>query len=152
LYVAQKIGARGKLFAIDLSPLNVALPPQATFLQGDAFAVGDALKENAPYDVVLSDMAPKTTGNRFGDQARSFDLFMEALRVAAALTRAGGAFVGKIFMGEDLPIARTELRKHFAEERLIRPEGTRSVSYEIFLIGLNRRPAGAYLPPEESKG
>jgi 23S rRNA (uridine2552-2'-O)-methyltransferase len=140
LYAAQKIGPSGKLLAVDLQPLRTALPPHATFIEGDALALdNDALATFAPYDVVLSDMAPATTGNRLTDQARSFDLFMRALAVASSLTRPGGAFVGKIFMSDDLPAARAELRKHFEEERLIRPEGTRSVSYELFVIGLRRR-------------
>jgi 23S rRNA (uridine2552-2'-O)-methyltransferase len=142
LYAATHIGAEGKLLAIDLSPLTVTLPPQATFVQGDALAVSsDALALFAPYDVVLSDMAPSTTGNKLTDQARSFELFMRALLVAATLVRAGGSFVGKIFMGEDLPHARAELRKIFGRERLIRPEGTRSVSTELFVVGLERKAA-----------
>jgi 23S rRNA (uridine2552-2'-O)-methyltransferase len=142
LYAAGRIGDRGKLLAMDLSPLSVALPAQATFFQGDALALGsEALALFAPYDVVLSDMAPSTTGNKSSDQARSFELFMRALSVAATLVRAGGAFVGKIFMGEDLPHARMELRKTFGRERLIRPEGTRSVSTELFIVGLERRAA-----------
>ncbi len=84
-------------------------------------------------------MAPRTTGNRVTDQARSFELFMRALAVAAALGAPGSAFVGKIFMSDDLPAARTELRRHYETERLIRPEGTRSVSTEIFAIGTGKR-------------
>jgi 23S rRNA (uridine2552-2'-O)-methyltransferase len=159
LYAAQKIGQSGKLLAVDLKPLETALPPQATFVQGDALSLeNDALAMHAPYDVVLSDMAPSTTGNRLGDQTRSFELFMRALAVGAALCRPGGAFVGKIFMGEDLPLARSELRKHFANERLIRPEGTRSVSYELFVIGTERRAVskdageGSGAPGEAPKG
>ena len=149
LYAAQKIGAGGKLLAMDLNPLNTTLPPQATFILGDALTIENAdLARFAPYDVVLSDMAPNTTGNRLGDQTRSFELFMRALEVAATLSKSGGAFVGKIFMGEDLPLARAELRKHFETERLIRPEGTRSVSYELFIIGQGRK-AGA--PVERAK-
>jgi 23S rRNA (uridine2552-2'-O)-methyltransferase len=142
LYAAAHIGEEGKLLALDLSPLSVALPAQATFLQANAFDVGSrALALFAPYDVVLSDMAPRTTGHKTTDQARSFELFMQALRVAATLVRTGGSFVGKIFMGEDLPHARAELRKIFSRERLIRPEGTRTVSTELFIVGLGRRAA-----------
>ena len=142
LYVAKKIGDKGRLLAIDLKPLEVALPAGAEFVQGDALSLENAtLAKLAPYDVVLSDMAPSTTGNRLGDQTRSFELFMAALAVAAALVKPGGAFVVKIFMGEDFPLAKKEVKKHFAEERTIRPEGTRSVSYEVFLIGLGRRAA-----------
>ena len=145
MYAAQKIGRAGKLLAIDLEPLAVALPPNAVFVQGDALALpldpteGSALGQFAPYDVVLSDMAPKTTGSRVTDQTRSFELFMRALAVAASLGAPGGAFVGKIFMSDDLPAARAELRRHYQTERLIRPEGTRSVSTELFVVGLGKR-------------
>jgi 23S rRNA (uridine2552-2'-O)-methyltransferase len=140
IYAAQKIGHAGHLLAVDLEPLPVVLPPQAVFVQGDALALGnEELERFAPYDVVLSDMAPRTTGNRVTDQARSFELFMRALAVAAALGAPGSAFVGKIFMSGDLPAARTELRRHYETERLIRPEGTRSVSTEIFAIGTGKR-------------
>lgn len=140
LYTAKRIGPSGRLLAVDLDPLGTALPPHAEFVQGDALSLdNDALARFAPYDVVLSDMAPRTTGNRVTDQTRSFELFMRALAVAATLGARGGAFVGKIFMSDDLPAAREELRRHYARERLIRPEGTRSVSYEIFVIGQEKR-------------
>lgn len=140
MYAAQKVGGKGHLLAIDLKPLEVSLPAWAKAEVGDALSLeNEALATFAPYDVVLSDMAPNTTGNRMADQARSYDLFMRALAVAAALVKPGGSFVGKIFMGEDFPGARAEVRKVFESERLIRPEGTRAVSYEIFVLGLGRR-------------
>ena len=140
LYVTQKIGATGHLFAIDLEPLHIPLPDNATAIVGDALALdNEALAKHAPYDVVLSDMAPRTTGNRLGDQTRSFELFMRALAVAEKLLKPGGAFVGKIFMGEDLPEAKAATRRLFAEERGIRPEGTRANSYEMFIIGLGKK-------------
>ena len=138
LYALEKIGKAGKLLAVDLKPLDTVLPPSGTFLLGDARETA-ALSVHAPYDVVLSDMAPNTSGNRMADQARSFELFMFALSVAGEHCKEGGAFVGKIFMGEDFTLARTELKKLFATEKIIRPEGTRSVSYEIFLVGQDRR-------------
>jgi 23S rRNA (uridine2552-2'-O)-methyltransferase len=139
-YAAQKIGPQGHLLAVDLEPLGTALPPHALFVQGDALSLtNEDLARFAPYDVVLSDMAPRTTGNRITDQARSFELFMRALAVAAELGGPGSAFVGKIFMSDDLPAARAELRRHYATERLIRPEGTRSVSIEIFAVGTGKR-------------
>jgi 23S rRNA (uridine2552-2'-O)-methyltransferase len=65
---------------------------------------------------------------------------MRALAVAATLGGPGGAFVGKIFMSDDLPRARSELKRHYASERLIRPEGTRAISTEIFVVGSEKRP------------
>jgi len=134
LYAAQRVGPRGRVIAIDVQPISVAMPPHVEVRQADAFA----LEEPGPFDVVLSDMAPSTTGVRFTDQSRSFDLFMRALEVAEKTLAPGGTFVGKIFMGEDLPVARAKVRELFRKERLIRPEGTRTSSYEVFVVGEDR--------------
>lgn len=143
LYVAQKVGPKGKVLSVDLNPIEVPLPEHTIFIQGDALSLeNEALSTFAPYDVVLSDMAPNTTGNRLGDQTRSFELFMRALAVAEKLVKPGGAFVGKIFMGEDFQNAKKAVKQIFAEDRAIKPEGTRASSYELFLIGLGRKPSG----------
>ena len=145
LYAAQKIGRGGKLLAVDLNPIEIPVPENAQFILGDALALdNEALATFAPYDVVLSDMAPKTTGNRLGDQTRSFELFMRALAVAEKLLKPGGAFVGKIFMGEDYVHAQKAVKAMFGEERAIRPDGTRTNSYELFLVGLAKK---ATAPP-----
>jgi 23S rRNA (uridine2552-2'-O)-methyltransferase len=142
LYAAERIGPAGKLLAVDLSPLGASAPGNMTFRQGDALAIdsGD-LSLFAPYDVVLSDMAPSTTGTREADQARSFELFVRALDIAGAVLRPGGKFVGKIFMGPDFPEAKKRVKALFENERAIRPEGTRESSFEIFVVGLGRRAA-----------
>jgi 23S rRNA (uridine2552-2'-O)-methyltransferase len=139
LYVTQKIGAQGRLVAIDLEAIDIPLPPNMTAIVGDALT-SEVLAEHGPYDVVLSDMAPRTTGNRLGDQTRSFELFMGALAVAERLLKPGGAFVGKIFMGEDFPKAQAETRRLFSKQDAMRPEGTRTTSYEIYLVGLGKKP------------
>jgi 23S rRNA (uridine2552-2'-O)-methyltransferase len=141
LYAAERIGPQGRLLATDLAPLAKAPPPNVTFLQGDVLSLGkDALALFRPYDVVLSDMAPRTTGTREADQAQSFELFMRALDLAGELVAPGGSFVGKIFMGPEFPAAKRRLKELFTTERAIRPESTRESSFEIFLVGLGRRP------------
>jgi 23S rRNA (uridine2552-2'-O)-methyltransferase len=135
-YAAARIGQSGKLLAVDLEPMRIALPPNSWFVQGDALSLANEdLARFAPYDVVLSDMAPNTTGNRVTDQTRSYELFLRALAVAAKLGKIGGSFVAKIFMSDDLPAARAEVRRWYESERLIRPEGTRAGSMEIFVLG-----------------
>lgn len=139
-YAAERIGPTGKLLAVDLFPFAHAVGPNVTFLAGDALSLDrEALSLFAPYDVVLSDMAPSTTGTREADQARSFELFMHALELAAGLLLKGGSFVGKIFMSGDFPAAKRRVRELFEEERTMRPEGTRDQSFEIFVVGLKRR-------------
>jgi 23S rRNA (uridine2552-2'-O)-methyltransferase len=144
MYVAQKIGPSGKLLAIDLSPIVSAVGANAVVVQGDALSLSNEdLAMFAPYDVVLSDMAPATTGSRDADQWRSFELFMRAAAVAEALSAPGGSFVGKIFMSGDFPKAKAEIARLYEEVRAIKPEGTRASSYELFLIGIRRKKAVA---------
>lgn len=140
LYAAKKIGPSGKLLAVDLTDIPTPLGPNATFSRGDALSLSNEdLALFAPYDVVLSDMAPSTTGSKIADQARSSELFMRAAAIASALCAPGGSFVGKIFMSDDFTAAREALRALFAEVRTLRPEGTRSSSVEVFLVGLQRK-------------
>jgi 23S rRNA (uridine2552-2'-O)-methyltransferase len=141
LYAAERIGPQGKLLAIDRVSLAKQPPANVTFREADALALdSNDLSLFAPYDVVLSDMAPSTTGIPAADQERSFALFARALDIAAELLAQGGSFVGKIFMGPEFPVAKKRVKDLFETERALRPEGTRESSYEIFLVGLRRRP------------
>jgi 23S rRNA (uridine2552-2'-O)-methyltransferase len=132
------------LLAIDLAEITTPLGPSAKAVRGDALSLSNEdLAIFAPYHVVLSDMAPSTTGSKVADQARSYELFMRAAEVAKALLLPGGSFVGKLFMSGDYPRARDALKAIFEEVRTIRPEGTRSGSTEVFLVGLKRKGPGA---------
>ena len=140
LYAAQRVGAQGKVLAIDRSEILQVFPAQVTVAMGDALELGTAeLALFAPYDVVLSDMAPNTSGSKAADQARSFELFMRALAVARELGAPGSHFVGKLFMSGDFGAARSELTAGYKKSQVIKPEGTRSRSSEVFLIGLEKR-------------
>jgi 23S rRNA (uridine2552-2'-O)-methyltransferase len=144
LYASERVGPRGRVFAVDLQPLasdpKRPLPENVEFVQGDALSLGDsALGAHAPYDVVLSDMAPSTSGSKSSDQAQSFELFARALAVAAVLGRAGSSFVGKLFMSGDFPEARRRLAAQYDKNLVVRPEATRSHSSEVFLVGLGQR-------------
>lgn len=139
-YVLERIGTSGRLLAVDLDALATALGPNAEVVQADVRELPDAvLGALAPYDVVLTDMAPRTTGSRTADAWRSHELFTFALEVAERWLAPGGHFVGKLFMGEGFEEARAKVRLGFETVRLIRPETTRSVSHEIFVVGLGRR-------------
>lgn len=140
LYASQKIGAKGQLLAVDLQPLAQVLPPNCTFVQADIYALDrTVIAEKAPYDVIISDMAPNTTGDRFTDQTRSYELVKTAIEIAKTYGAKGSSFVAKIFMGGDFPEARKILKAMYGEERVIRPPAVRSQSFEVFLVGLNKR-------------
>jgi 23S rRNA (uridine2552-2'-O)-methyltransferase len=140
LYAAERVGPRGAVLAIDRQPILQTFPATVRVAEGDALTLETAaLSELAPYDVVLSDMAPNTSGSKTADQARSFELFMRAVDVARELGRAGSHFVGKLFMSGDFEAARTALTQSYAKCQVIRPEGTRSRSTEVFLVGLAKK-------------
>ena len=143
LYAAQKVGPKGRVVAVDRAELTVGTPANAVYVQADALAVDPpallAAVGVAGFDAVISDMAPRTSGHRFVDQSRSFELFCRAVELAQALCRRGGNFVGKIFQGGDFEVARDRVREQFEEVRVVRPRSVRSESYEVYLVGLHRR-------------
>lgn len=143
LYAAKRIGPSGRVRGVDLCALDVALPPNAQAMVGDVFSAApeiDAfLRELAPYDVVLSDMAPSTSGSRLSDQARSAELVARTLDLSDRLLARGGTWVAKIFMSDEVPKLRARVRATFESERVIRPEGTRANSSEVFLVGERKR-------------
>ncbi|MGE3758731.1 MAG: SAM-dependent methyltransferase, partial [Pseudobdellovibrionaceae bacterium] len=86
------------------------------------------------FDVVLSDMAPKTTGIRITDQARSLELCEMALATAEKYLRPGGHFVCKLFHSPDFEGYRKNLKARFETVELLKPKSTRSQSKEIFFV------------------
>ncbi len=138
LYAAERVGPSGRVLGIDVSDHEATLPSHAEIRTLDAFAV-DPETLGGPFDVVTSDMAPKTSGQRHADQYRSYELFIRALELAGSVLKPGGHFVGKIFQGPEFEDARNALRAVFGKVRVIRPEATRDESYEVFLVGIGRR-------------
>jgi 23S rRNA (uridine2552-2'-O)-methyltransferase len=136
-FAAQQVGREGKVVGIDLNPPRVSFPPHVSFQALDVFEL-DALAAFGPnaFDVVMSDMAPHTSGQRHRDQFGSYELYMRALEIAGQVIAVGGAFVGKIFQGAELEQARSATRERFKSVRLIKPDASRAESYEIFLVGL----------------
>jgi len=137
LYASEHVGSEGRVLAVDLKNTELALPPNVTWMQGDALELGgDVFAAAAPYDVILSDMAPSTSGSKVRDQAQSYELFMRALEVAVAVGKPGAHYAGKLFMSNDFQSARAALAGHFESVKVIRPEGTRQQSSELFLVGM----------------
>jgi 23S rRNA (uridine2552-2'-O)-methyltransferase len=141
-YVAPKVGARGKVVAVDLNPLRVNAAPQVTAVQLDVLAAPiEQFVALGKFDVVLSDMAPHTTGIRDGDVARSVELVERAIEIAAAVLAPGGKFLAKIFQGEGFEDVRKKMRAVFDEVRILKPEASKRESIEIYLAGIGRKPA-----------
>lgn len=140
LFASQQVGSSGRVLAVDLSEIDQALPPNVLAKQLDVFsAERAALAEFGPYDVVLSDMAPRTSGTKARDQALSYELCTRALAVADELAAPGSHFVVKLFMSADFAELKRAIVTRYTECRVVRPEATRSQSTEVFLVGLGRK-------------
>jgi 23S rRNA (uridine2552-2'-O)-methyltransferase len=140
-YAAQKVGREGSVLAVDQQEWRGGFPPQVETRCCDVLALTSReLGGPATFDVVMSDMAPWTTGARFVDQCRSFDLFVHALSIAEGTLRGDGVFIGKIFQGPDFHDAKKRVESLFAKTRVMKPEASRKESYEVFVIGTGFRP------------
>lgn len=137
-YAAKRVGAHGRLVAIDLKEL-----PALEALERVETIVGDiydeqtisAARASGPYDLIMSDAAPNTTGNRALDTARSAALVEHVLFLAESMLSPGGALVAKVFQGGDEQHLLRTVRERFAAGRLIKPKASRSESFETFLVG-----------------
>lgn len=152
LGAAEYVGSSGRVLGADIQNTDTAFPSNVIFMQEDVFnrsaAFEAALAEYAPFDVVISDMAPNTTGHRGTDQARSAALYEEALAVARLYLIKGGSFVVKLFMGPDMHPFTKELRASFDKAKTFKPKSSRSESMEIFYVAQGYRG----LPPHDPGG
>jgi 23S rRNA (uridine2552-2'-O)-methyltransferase len=150
--IAQAVGPSGLSVGIDLvriRPFAEAWVRTAVVdvLADDAEAKLDAVAPG-PFDVVLSDMAPKTTGVRATDEARSHRLAERALEIARGRGKPGSSFAAKLFMGGDFEHFREQVRQAYREVKVVRPEATRSASFEVYLVGLGLKAS----PRPEAQG
>jgi 23S rRNA (uridine2552-2'-O)-methyltransferase len=140
LYVSQRVGPEGRILAVDLVEIQQTMTAHVMLMQADLRSLEPAtLGELGPFDVVLSDMAPSTSGSKVRDQTQSFELFTLALRVAEQLGKPGSSFVGKLFMSPDFKAAERAAQEQYEKLRVIRPQGTRQESSELFIVGLAKR-------------
>ncbi|MBC8443559.1 MAG: RlmE family RNA methyltransferase [Deltaproteobacteria bacterium] len=141
LYAAKQTGKGGRVVGIDVKPLRVKIPAHARFYLADVMAPDPAvLKETAKgFHVVLSDMAPATTGIKDVDAARSINLCQAAFEMAQNHLVDNGSFVCKILHGEDFKRFSESVKSAFLAFKIYKPQSSRKASREIYLIGMGKR-------------
>jgi 23S rRNA (uridine2552-2'-O)-methyltransferase len=140
LYSSQLTGPGGKVVGVDLQPVSIHVPKNAVVHTGDALSPDEALLKaiGNGYHVVLSDMAPSTSGQKITDAARSHALCRAALTLSVRVLVPGGNFVSKIFQGEDFQPYRDEVRTYFDKVKIFKPMSSRKASKEIFIIATGK--------------
>ena len=136
-YVRRRVGAKGRVLAVDLAPMNAV--PGVEFLQGDfrEEAVLRAILERVPergVDVLLSDMAPALSGIDSVDQPRSMHLAELALDLAGQVLKPRGSALIKLFQGAGFPELLGDARRRFSAVKLLKPEASRARSAEVYLL------------------
>ena len=133
--IALQRGA-GAVVGVDLLAID-GIPP-ATIIQADFTHPGVAehlieLLGGAP-DIILSDMAPNTTGHRETDHLRIVGLIEAAIDFALEVLKPGGAFVTKAFQGGETAGVVANLKRNFTAVRHAKPKASRAESSEIYLV------------------
>ena len=135
LYAAKLTGDRGRVIGIDLKPVKIQAASNIEIINGDVFALDTGVL-GSDFNVVMSDMAPATTGHKAVDAARSAGLCEAALAIAQSVLLPGGSFVCKIFQGLDFNHFIDSVRASFDKQKIFKPKSSRKASKEIFVIGL----------------
>ena len=141
-FLLREMEGSGKVVSCDLNPLSKSVKGEnLVFIQGDLQQkeIFDKIKAEGPFDLVVCDAAPLTTGNRVVDTARSQGLVKMAIWYAQTMLKTGGNFAVKIFQNGDQQALLKAMRDVFTSAKGFKPQACRSESFETYLIGLGKK-------------
>tara|TARA_B100000945_G_scaffold74485_1_gene57208 strand:+ start:379 stop:981 length:603 start_codon:yes stop_codon:yes gene_type:complete len=140
-YASRKVGCSGHVLGVDLQPVKISLPSNVIVIKGDIFDLTyeDLKIKGGQADVILSDMAPKTSGIRRTDAHRSYELNKKVLNLANDALCPEGLLLLKAFQGVLLDELYSEFRKMFANVKFCKPASSRTESVEIFILGTGKK-------------
>ncbi len=137
LWILRQLKGAGSLTAVDIQDLGIS-PANANFRFFKGSILDETMRKNlrdaGPYNLVVSDAAPSTTGNRLVDQSRSEELVEAVMGLALEVLAPGGALIMKIFQGGEEKRLIATLKQHFAQARGFKPEACRAESFETYLV------------------
>lgn len=144
-YASKIIGPHGKALGMDLQEITLNLPNVRTEVCDiyaneivDGFIKRFFETKPAKFDVVLSDLAPKTTGQKDVDQWRSIELNQQVLEIASRYLKPHGNCLMKVFQGEDFDEFLREVKSRFKTVKIAKPKAVRDRSFEVYLVCLEK--------------
>ncbi|MCD6138713.1 MAG: RlmE family RNA methyltransferase [Deltaproteobacteria bacterium] len=140
LFASKAVGGKGLVVGVDRAPISVEIPSNVRFIRQDILARDESFVSatGTGFEVVLSDLAPSTTGSKFVDSQRSLELSEAALAISARVLNPGGSFLCKIFQGPGFKEFSDRTKKMFDRVWHVRPKSTRKGSREIYVVGLGK--------------
>jgi len=142
IYAARTVGPKGLVVGVDLQEgkkISIAKAAEIVWFCEDIMAddiVEKIQKIRKNFRTILSDIAPRTSGNKWVDQQHSLKLARRALDLAEKLLESGGNLYVKIFEGEDFKEFVDSVRKSFKTVKIVKPKSSRSESREVFVLAM----------------
>lgn len=142
LYTAEVVGPKGIVVGVDLQQAEQAARPGGApihWLCADIMEpemIVQVRRFRPAFRVLVSDLAPKTTGNRWADAQQSLTLVRRTLEVAEELLLERGNYLCKVFQGEDFPDFVERLKERFAMVKVQKPKSSRTESREVFVVAM----------------
>lgn len=143
LYASEVIGPKGIVVGVDLQQADKSARAEGApihWLCQDIMEpeLMPAVRKFRPaFKVLISDLAPRTTGNKWADAQKSLLLVRHTLSLAEELLLNKGHYLCKVFQGEDFPDFVEEVKKRFGMVKVLKPKSSRIESREVFLLGMD---------------
>ena len=142
IYAARIVGPAGLVVGVDLQEgkkISIAKAAEIVWFCDDIMAnyiIEKIQKTEKDFQTILSDIAPRTSGNKWVDQQQSLNLARRVLELAGELLESGGNIYVKVFEGEDFREFVDSVRKSFKTVKIVKPKSSRSESREVFVLGM----------------
>jgi len=142
IYAARVVGPQGLVVGVDLQEakkISIAKAAEIIWFCDDIMSddiIGNVQEIRKNFRIVLSDIAPRTSGNKWVDQQQSLTLARRVLELAANLLKKDGNFYVKVFEGEDFKEFVDSVRKSFKTVKIVKPKSSRSESPEVFVLAI----------------
>lgn len=142
LFASEVVGPKGVVVGVDLQQAEQQGRPDGAVIHWLCQDIREPefLKEvrriRPSFRVVISDIAPRTTGSKWTDAQQSMNLVRTTLEIADLLLLPKGNYITKVFQGEDFPVFVENLKKRFDMVKVLKPKSSRIESREVFVLGM----------------
>lgn len=143
LYASEVVGPKGIVVGVDLQQADQTARPDGAPIHWLCQDIMEpellplVRKFRPAFKVIVSDLAPNTTGNRWVDSQRSLELVRKTLALAEQLLLNKGHYICKVFQGEDFPEFVSQVKARFGMAKVLKPQSSRIESREVFVLGMD---------------
>ncbi|HUW72106.1 MAG TPA: RlmE family RNA methyltransferase [Candidatus Humimicrobiaceae bacterium] len=134
LYISRKVGSEGKVIGVDIQEIKIPQKSNITFIKKNIFDLKESDFEDK-FEVVVSDLSPKTSGVKFLDAGKSLELTEKSFEIAKLFLLPGGDFICKIFESESSDEFFKKVKNYFDFSKRFRPNAVIRRSKEFYIIG-----------------